>query len=41
MRKVVIIVAIAVLAIVLVSLSDSSLGSETRNFLQALLRAMF
>ncbi len=41
MKKVVIIAAIALVAIGFVSLSDNELASEARNFLQALLRAMF
>lgn len=41
MKKVVIIVAIVLLAIGFVSLSDNEMASEARNFLQALLRAMF
>ncbi len=41
MKKVVIIAAIALLVTGFVSLSDNELTSEARNFLQALLRAMF
>ncbi|AVJ19387.1 hypothetical protein ACWA06_11905 [Serratia rhizosphaerae] len=41
MRKVVIIVAITLLVIGFISLSNSELASEARNFLRALLRALF
>jgi hypothetical protein len=41
MKKVVIIAVVVLLAIGFVSLLDNEMASEARNFLQALLRAMF
>ena len=39
--RIIIIVVVTLLALLYLSLSDSGLATEIRNFLRALLRAMF